>query len=252
MEMSGTAAKRAASISSIAASPLSASVAATGRTASSNAGRVTRERREDRRRREAEHARVPHVVAGRNILARCLERWLLDESAHGKRRRRSLAEGVTALDVAESRFRAQRGDAERDERSAAREIRCAGHRRGESGLVANQMIGGKHDDDCIASVACLDDERRKGDGRCRVAAEGLEQVGRSGRGMVTQPRVDVLGMEVILAVGDGEKVARLRAAPRRAPRSSRAASRRPATASRVSAHSRATTATGACRRRRRG
>ena len=216
-------------------------------------GRVPRERLEDRGRREAEHPRVPHVVAGGEVFARRRERRLLDEAPCGERRWRRTRMRVAALDVAEAGLGMRRRDAERHQRSAARETRP----RARPPL---RTPPGRESDDRRAARAAP--RRRRAApatqsaasataGR-RVATEGFEQerraLGRSG----AQSAVGILGVEVVVAVGDGDELGRRRAARARAPRSSRAAFRRRAAASTAWARFRATAATGACRRRRRG
>ncbi len=68
----------------------------------------------------------------------------------------------------------RRTDAERDQQSVAREPRGARDRRREGRLVADQVVGGKHQQHRVA-LRIGDAERGERNGRRRVAAEGLEQ-----------------------------------------------------------------------------
>ena len=100
----------------------------TVRAAASDRGRIALERREDGGRREREHARVPHVVAGGEVLARLRERRLLDEAA--RPRTRAPRSARAALDVAVARSPAASGVMPNvTSLPVARQLRGARHRR---------------------------------------------------------------------------------------------------------------------------
>ena len=169
--------------------------------------RVARERREDRRRREAEHARVPDVVAGGEVLARLLERRLLDEAARRERRRPVAGERLAAFDVAEAGLGMRRADAERDQR--ARSARGARRARPPRRTRRDRGSG-----DRPAARAAR--RRRRGAARTQSAASAMA-------GAVLRPKgssrydvragslprsagVRVLRVKVVVAVGDGHEL----------------------------------------------
>jgi hypothetical protein len=96
-------------------------------------------------------------------------------------------------------------NAESDEPSFARQSRGNGHRVSEGTLVLDQVVGGEHEHDGVSSVARLYEHRRKGDRRRCVAAERFEEINRVARFVGAESRVDVLGAEVVVAVGDGHE-----------------------------------------------
>ena len=166
---------------------------------------MARERGEDRRRREAEHPRVPEIVAGGDVGAGLVDRRLLDEANRGERRRPVAGDRGAALDVAEARLRMRGTDAERHQRAVLREARGARDRRHERRVIADEVIGRQHEKHDVVAMAAVRPQRRERDGRRRVAAEGFEQVRRAFGKLVAHPGVGVLRVKVILAVGDGDE-----------------------------------------------
>ena len=82
------------------------------------------------------------------------------------------------------------------------------HRAGKEDLVADEVVG-RHDQHlCLRAVALGYLQRGQGNGRRRVAAKGLQQEG--GRfGLLWQCQLEfVPRQEEVLAVGDGEDLAR--------------------------------------------
>ena len=142
---------------------------------------------------------------GGDELARLGERRLLDERLGdvGARARR-----LAAFDVAETRLGHRRRDAERDEAAFARELGAAQDGGSERGLVADQVIRGKHQHHGVVAVTCAheqcgDRHRRRG-----IAAEGLEEIGGVAWLGLVEARIDVLGVEVQVAIGHGDQSAR--------------------------------------------
>ncbi len=112
-----------------------------------HAGRVPRERFDDGIGGEREHAGVPHVVSGRQVIARECELRLFDEASRAIRggcRTLGRHDQIAALDVAEAGFRMRRRDAEGDQRAGRGEFRRAPDGVGECALIADQVIG-RHD-----------------------------------------------------------------------------------------------------------
>jgi hypothetical protein len=169
-------------------------------------GRMTCERRQHRIDREAEHAGVPHVVAGGKVLARLGERGLLDEANGIERVRAVSSDGRAAFDVAESRLGMRGGDAERDERPVLCERRSARHAGHKRRVIADQVIGREYEQDGVAAVSPLRPQRSQRDCGRRVAAERLEEVRRARRQPVAHAGVRILRVEEVLAVGDRDEV----------------------------------------------
>src|SRR2546426_12665148 len=94
----------------------------------------------DRGRREREHARVPDVIARREICAGGEEGWLLDEPARPKRRRLGSVctlQQLAAFDATEARFGVRWRDPERHERALRGGRRCPCNSGGERGCRAD-------------------------------------------------------------------------------------------------------------------
>ena len=62
-------------------------------------------------------------------------------------------------------------------RRPARELGAAHDRGSERRLVADQVVGGKHQHDGVVAVTCAHEQRRERHRRRGIAAERLEQVG---------------------------------------------------------------------------
>ena len=175
--MSGTAAKRSGSISSIGVSTFGPAFRQSGAPQRAAVGAWRASAARIAGGGEAEHARVPHVVAGGDIRARVLQRGLFDETSHavGGRSSGAAAERIAAFEIAESGLGMRRPDAERRQHSVACEHRATRDCGSERGLVANQMVRRQDQQHGILAVARLNVERGERDRRCRVAAERLEE-----------------------------------------------------------------------------
>ncbi len=77
----------------------------------------------------------------------------------------------------------------------------------ERGLVADQVVGSEHEHDRVVAVSRPHEVRGDRDGRRGVAAEGFEQVRGVERLASRQARVNVLGAEVVVAIGDRDQTA---------------------------------------------
>ena len=162
---------------------------------------MRREGREDRARGEAEHPRVPEVTARRDVVPRQLELRLLDEARDALAVR---AVGGGAFDVAVAGLRARGLDAEGDQQPLAREGHRVGDGAREGRLVADEVVGGKHQHRGVRAHAVARPQRRERDRRGRVAPEGFQQVDVA-RARAARCGIHVLGREVVLAVGDGHQ-----------------------------------------------
>ena len=165
-------------------------------------GCIPRECRENRARREREHAGVPDIVAGGEIETRPLERRLFHEARRGEG---VVRDGIAALDVAVAGLRMRGRDPERHQPSVAGQSGGNRHRVSERFLVPDKVIGGEHQHDRVGAVARLHEQGRQRNGGSRVAAERFEKVDRVTRLVGAQARVDVLGAEVVVAIGDGHE-----------------------------------------------
>ena len=127
------------------------------------------------RRAEQEHAAVPEIVAGADILLRGSKVGFLDECRNlmrpcGIRQRRAF------LDVAVAGFRRGGDDAESGEMAVLRRLRRSENGRMERRHVADQMIGGQHQHQRIGIVA-RQHQRGHGNRRRGVAAHRLQHDG---------------------------------------------------------------------------
>src|SRR4029450_4653426 len=113
---------------------------------------MARKGRENAARGEGEHARVPNVVAGRNVIARLGKRRLFHVARGGEC---VIPNGLAPFDVAVAGLRVRWRDAESDEPSFARQARGNGHRVSEGTFVLDKMVGSEHQHDGVSSVARL-------------------------------------------------------------------------------------------------
>jgi hypothetical protein len=131
-----------------------------------------------------------------------------DKAPCAKRRRFVAFRGhheLAALDVAESRLRMRRRDPEGYEQSLRRE-RCRARDSGrERARIANQMVGRQHEQNGVVPSACLREQCAERNCRRRITAEGLEQIHVFVRGRDARARVDVLRVEVEIAIRHGDQ-----------------------------------------------
>jgi hypothetical protein len=97
-------------------------------------------------------------------------------------------------------------DAERDQRARLSKGRGARHREDERCVIADQVIGRKHEQHGIAVMSALRPQRRERHCGRRVAAERLEEVRSLWRKPVAHAGVRILRVKVVLAVGDRHEV----------------------------------------------
>jgi hypothetical protein len=127
------------------------------------------------------------------------ERGLLDERLgdEGARARR-----FAAFDVAESRLRLGRRDAERHETALTRKLGAALDRGGEGRFVADEVIRGEHEHHGVVAITRTHQVGGDRDGGSGVASEGLEEVRGVARLGVGEACVDVPRVEVQVPVGN--------------------------------------------------
>jgi hypothetical protein len=154
-------------------------------------GAVARHLVDRRAGREAEHAGVPEEAPRLHVLARLVERGLLDEPGD------TVAVG---LDVAVAGLGMRGLDAEGNEPALRRELLRPGHRPGEAGRVLDQVVGGKDEQLRVAAVNLGHAQRGTCDGGGRAATEGLQD--ERGAHIRRHLAILVARLEEKLAIGD--------------------------------------------------
>ena len=165
---------------------------------------MPRERRQDRTRREGEHAGVPEKISGRAVVLSRRQRRLLDEAARDERRRNAsgFAERFAAFDVAEAGFRVRRRNAEGDEPPLRRPFDRGRDCVCECGVVADQMVRRQHQQHAVFVPPGPGPDRAERNGRRGIATERLEQKDRIARRAASCAGVDVGHLPVIRTIGD--------------------------------------------------
>ncbi len=151
-------------------------------------------------RRETEHARVPQVIAGFQILAGHFKAGFFDEARHLV---------AICFDIAIAGFGGFWLDAEGDQLSLCRQSHCLSNGQGKRGLIGNQMIGGQYQQQRVITLAGRHVQCSRSNGGSCVAAKGFEDeiIGKvlvPGAGNLA---ILVLGLEEELAVGNGQSSA---------------------------------------------
>ena len=148
-------------------------------------------------RREAEHARVPQVIAGFHIFAGRFKAGLFDKTHHLV---------AIRLDIAIACFGGHRFDAKGDQFALCGQAYCLGDRQRKSGLVGDQVICGQHQQDRIVTMAGSHVQCSRGNRRSGVPAKRFEDeaVGKICIPGARDFAVLVLGLEDQFTVGDGQ------------------------------------------------
>ncbi len=111
----------------------------------------------------------------------------------------------TLFDIAEAGFGAIRLNTEGHQMAGFGQFAGLAHGHGKRGFIEDQMVGGHHQQLGVVAKVLLHMQRRHGNRRCRVAAEGLQQQVQGQLGLVHQTVV-IQGAKQQVTVGDGEHV----------------------------------------------
>src|ERR1700730_16993804 len=123
------------------------------------------------------HPGVPVIVAGAGVNFRDRKRRLFSEAPHCIDRKTFRIERVShPLDVAETRFRARRGNPEDDHAAlTARDFERGTHDDAIALRIRDVMIGGEYGQQCIAARGVANMQSGKGNRGGSVAADGHRQ-----------------------------------------------------------------------------
>jgi hypothetical protein len=164
--------------------------------------RMLRECFENRGWGKTEHSRIPDMSACRNIVVCVGQRRFFDKAVDAERVRDVKRLGKPNVAVAGLRMR--RNNAECRQPSLVGE-RCGAFDCGRkcSG-VANQVIGGQHKQRRVGTDGRLHIHRGQCHRRRGIAAEGLQQIDNLWRRDACA-RIDIIGVKVVVAIGDGDQ-----------------------------------------------
>ena len=167
---------------------------------------MLRECFENRGRGKTEHPRIPDMAACRDIVVGVGQRRFFDKAVNTERVRD--VERLGKPNVAVAGLRMRWNNAECRQPSLARERRGAFDRDCKCSGVANQMIRGQHKQRRVGTDGRLHIHRGQCHRRRGIAAERFQQIDDLRR-RDSRAGVDILGVKVIVAIGDGNQRCRV-------------------------------------------
>ena len=130
--------------------------------------------------REAEHSRIPLVVAGREVFLGFFEIWFFNESEHRISRDRSVGRDNrrphVCLDITVCSLRRVGLDAESHQLALQGQLRRLGDGLSKRPLIGDQMISGQDQHQRIFTVRLGNRERCGGDRRRRISTKRLQNI----------------------------------------------------------------------------